>query len=63
MALAGFTLLHLGNIYDGAPKYDQFQVNINKRLLQIILLYYTRLLHYVSIKEYMKILVCIENDL
>ena len=26
MALAGFTLLHLGNIYDGAPKYDQFQV-------------------------------------
>ena len=49
MALAGFTLLHLGNIYDGAPKYDQFQVNFiiyNNTILQIMLLYY-KFLHYI----------------
>ena len=60
MALAGFTLLHLGNIYDGAPKYDQFQVNKSKIITNnfFIINYYI-----IVYKKFMKILVCIENDL
>ena len=61
MALAGFTLLHLGNIYDGAPKYDQFQVNKSKIITNnfFIINYYI----IVYKKIYENFSICIENDL
>ena len=60
MALAGFTLLHLGNIYDGAPKYDQFQVikiiqcdEIYQTSIHIKILVF-KMLHFMYVKKYRK---------